>query len=248
VNTDGTVFNTCKECHKTESLWNHTTTEHKEGEQLEDQRNVGETRFNFGFGTDPGAQSLMFMIMMTFRDNLSVPSRTRIREESRTTSWQDYSPRICVGNSVLLSYVLQRSYPNGLYFTLFIILRRIKPCCWDCRVGLIPGGHMSFFTSTTRTPTQPGSGLSRVNPFSRTTPSPRNLVICLSVTVSHSNFFNLSLPFECLPPFSISPDEVSFQDNTNCLLFSSSFIIYLLRFCCVQTEPYGNPGISSILL
>jgi len=34
--------NSCKECHKTESHWNHTTTDHKEGEQLEDRRNDGE--------------------------------------------------------------------------------------------------------------------------------------------------------------------------------------------------------------
>jgi len=32
MNTDGTGFLTCKECHKTESLWNHTTADHKEGE------------------------------------------------------------------------------------------------------------------------------------------------------------------------------------------------------------------------
>jgi len=25
MNTDGTGFNICKECHKTETLWNHTT-------------------------------------------------------------------------------------------------------------------------------------------------------------------------------------------------------------------------------
>ena len=30
MNTDGTGFHTCKECHKTEFLWNHTTTDHKE--------------------------------------------------------------------------------------------------------------------------------------------------------------------------------------------------------------------------
>jgi len=52
MNKDGTGFNTCKECHKTESLWNHTTTYHKEGEQLEDLRNVGERRSNFEGGTD----------------------------------------------------------------------------------------------------------------------------------------------------------------------------------------------------
>ena len=47
MNIDGTGFNTCKECHKTESLWNHTTTDDKEGEQLENQRNPGETSCNF---------------------------------------------------------------------------------------------------------------------------------------------------------------------------------------------------------
>ena len=31
MNTDGIGFHTCKECHKTESIWNHTTTDHKEG-------------------------------------------------------------------------------------------------------------------------------------------------------------------------------------------------------------------------
>jgi len=59
-----TGFNTCKECHKTESLWNHTTTDHKEGEQLEDQRNVGESSCNFGDGMDQRVQSLMFMMMV----------------------------------------------------------------------------------------------------------------------------------------------------------------------------------------
>jgi len=57
MNADGTGFNTCKECH-------HTTTDHKEGEQLEDQRNVGESSCNFGDGMDQRVQSLMFMIMM----------------------------------------------------------------------------------------------------------------------------------------------------------------------------------------
>ena len=64
MNTDGTGFSTCTECHKTESLWNHTTTDHKEGKQLEDRRNVGESSCNFGDGTDQRVQSLMFMIMM----------------------------------------------------------------------------------------------------------------------------------------------------------------------------------------
>ena len=52
MNADGTGFNACKECHKTESLWNHTTADHEEGEQLEDRRNVGESSCNFGDGTE----------------------------------------------------------------------------------------------------------------------------------------------------------------------------------------------------
>ena len=64
MNTDGTGFNTCKECHKTDSLWNHTTADHKEREQMEDPRNVGESSCNFGDGTDERVQSLMFMMMV----------------------------------------------------------------------------------------------------------------------------------------------------------------------------------------
>ena len=64
MNTDGTGFHTCKECHKTESLWNHTTTEHKKGEQLEDRRSVGANSSNSGDGTDQRVQFLMFMMMM----------------------------------------------------------------------------------------------------------------------------------------------------------------------------------------
>ena len=62
----------CKECHKTESLWNHTTTDHKEGEQLEDRRNVGESSCNFGDGTGHRVQSLMFMMMMTYLKQLKI--------------------------------------------------------------------------------------------------------------------------------------------------------------------------------
>ena len=64
MNTDGTGFHTCKECHKTESLWNNTTTDHREGEQLEDRRSVGASSCNCGDGTDQRVQSLMFMMMM----------------------------------------------------------------------------------------------------------------------------------------------------------------------------------------
>jgi len=52
VNTDWTGIYTCKECHKTESRWNRTTTDHKEGEQLEDRRNVGQKSCKSGDGKD----------------------------------------------------------------------------------------------------------------------------------------------------------------------------------------------------
>jgi len=41
----------------------HTTTDHKEGEQLGDRRN-GESSCKFGDGTNQRAQSLMLMVMM----------------------------------------------------------------------------------------------------------------------------------------------------------------------------------------
>jgi len=62
--TDGTGFYTCKECHQTESLLNHITADHKEEEQWENRRNVGENSCNSGDGTDQRVQSLMFMMMM----------------------------------------------------------------------------------------------------------------------------------------------------------------------------------------
>jgi hypothetical protein len=49
---------------QTESSLNHTATDHKEGEQLEDRRNVGESSCKFVDGTDKRVQSLMFMMMM----------------------------------------------------------------------------------------------------------------------------------------------------------------------------------------
>ena len=64
MNTEGTGFHTCKECRKNESLWNHTTTDHKEGEQFEDRRSVGASSCNSGDGTDQSVQSLMFMMKM----------------------------------------------------------------------------------------------------------------------------------------------------------------------------------------
>ena len=49
---------------QTESLWNHTNTDHKEGEQLEDRRSVGPSSCNSGDGMVQRVQSLMFIIMM----------------------------------------------------------------------------------------------------------------------------------------------------------------------------------------
>jgi hypothetical protein len=60
MNTEGTGFYTCKECHKTESLQHHTTTTHKEREQLGDRRNDGESNCNSGDGTIQMAQPWMF--------------------------------------------------------------------------------------------------------------------------------------------------------------------------------------------
>ena len=77
MNTDRTGFNTCKECHKMESRWNHTTADHKEGERLEDRRNVGESNCKFGDGRDQRVQSLMFMMMMIY----FVPVRGWIQQE-----------------------------------------------------------------------------------------------------------------------------------------------------------------------
>jgi len=75
MNTDGTGFHTCKEFHKTESIWNHTTTDHKEGKQLEDKRSAGPSSCNSGDGTDQRVQSLMFMMMMILKLRFTVSIR-----------------------------------------------------------------------------------------------------------------------------------------------------------------------------
>jgi len=45
-------------------IYLYITTDHKEEEQMEDRRNVGENSCNSGDGTDQSVQSLMFMLMM----------------------------------------------------------------------------------------------------------------------------------------------------------------------------------------
>ena len=59
MNTEGTGFYNCKECHTTESLSKHATIIHKEREQPGDRRNVGESSCNSGDGTGQMAQPLM---------------------------------------------------------------------------------------------------------------------------------------------------------------------------------------------
>jgi hypothetical protein len=69
---EGTGFYTCKECHKTEFLRNHTATAHREREQLGDRRNVGESSCNCGDGTGQMAQPLMFMMMMMMMTDMQL--------------------------------------------------------------------------------------------------------------------------------------------------------------------------------
>jgi len=68
MNKDGTGFITCKECPKTESLSNHAATDHKEGVQLEDRRNVIEGSCNFGVRTDQGVQLLILLLLLFIQE------------------------------------------------------------------------------------------------------------------------------------------------------------------------------------
>jgi hypothetical protein len=56
---------------------NHTTTDHKEGEHLEDRRNIGGSSCNCGNGTDQRVQPLMFMMMMIIVNTSTEISLTR---------------------------------------------------------------------------------------------------------------------------------------------------------------------------
>ena len=89
TDTDGTGSHTCKECHKTESLWNHNTTDRKEGEQLEDRRSVGASSCNCGDGTDQRVQSLMFMMMMMMMMMIMMmtTNSSNMRIEYLITAW-----------------------------------------------------------------------------------------------------------------------------------------------------------------
>jgi hypothetical protein len=72
MNTEGTGSHTYKECHKTESPWNHTSTAHKERGQLGDRRSDGESSCNSGDGTGQMAQPWMF-ILLGFLSSCFVP-------------------------------------------------------------------------------------------------------------------------------------------------------------------------------
>ena len=61
------AFTLAKNATKTESLWNHTATDHKEGEQLEDRRSVDTNSCNSGDGTDQRVQSLMFVMLIIIK-------------------------------------------------------------------------------------------------------------------------------------------------------------------------------------
>jgi predicted sugar kinase len=98
MNTKGTGFYTCKECHKTESIQNRTATVHREREQLGDRRNVGESSCNSGDGMNQKAQPLMIMMMMMAMIEAAISKFGRIilRVRSRfiykvfTKEWCDF--------------------------------------------------------------------------------------------------------------------------------------------------------------
>jgi hypothetical protein len=83
-------FYTCKECHKTGFLQNHTATAHRERERLGDRRNVGESSCNCGDGTGQMAQPLIMMMMLRTSEALDLhdtysSTLQTTREEQRST-------------------------------------------------------------------------------------------------------------------------------------------------------------------
>jgi len=89
MNTNWTGIYVCKECHKTEFHWNHTTTDHKEGEQLEDRRNVGENSGKSGDGMDQTGQILY--VYDDDDDTLSLSYwLTPDKIKFRWISWKDF--------------------------------------------------------------------------------------------------------------------------------------------------------------
>jgi hypothetical protein len=80
MNTQGTGFYTCKECHKNESLLNLTTTAHKERNQLGDRRNDGDSNCNCGDGNGPNGLTLY-----VYDDDISLVSGAKTIGLKHTT-------------------------------------------------------------------------------------------------------------------------------------------------------------------
>ena len=63
-----TGFHNWKKCHKTESFWNRATTDHREGEQLEDRRNAGVSAVTLGTdgikGSNPWCLLLLLLLLL----------------------------------------------------------------------------------------------------------------------------------------------------------------------------------------
>ena len=126
LNTDGTGFLTCKECHKSESLWNHTTTDHKKGWQLEDRRSVGMSSCNSVDATGQRVQSLMFMMMMIMV--ISYPSFSTMT-----------SSRLPVLSTVIKLWItiiqLRKTFPSfgrNLKETWLNLMSASLHCLWFC--------------------------------------------------------------------------------------------------------------------
>jgi len=115
MNTDWTGFHNCKGCHKTESLWNHTTTNHKEGEQLEVGRSVVASSCNSGDRTDQWVQSLMFMMMMILLICCPVVAEIHYKR--------------CAHNIVDHSHVSRKSALGTLYFC--VVWMKLHLCLYQ---------------------------------------------------------------------------------------------------------------------
>jgi hypothetical protein len=63
MNARRTGFYTCKKCHKTESLQNHTATVHREREQLGDRKKLARAAVT-GDGTGQMVQTLRCIIII----------------------------------------------------------------------------------------------------------------------------------------------------------------------------------------
>jgi len=103
------------------SLWNHTTTDYKEGEQLEDRRSVDASSCNCGDGTDQRDQSLMmmFMMMITISISINVLSSIRMLASSIHSRYKYSLSRRLVPCSLPLSvFCTHAALTRGLFVSL----------------------------------------------------------------------------------------------------------------------------------